>query len=119
LDLPAVVALHGNLGAGKTCFTQGLAYAAGVRDPVCSPTYTLISEYRGTVPFHHIDLYRLRGPEEALDLGLDEIFDAGGVTVIEWAERAVGVLPPNTIHIRIGRGEGEEQRIIRFVENPL
>lgn len=116
---PAVIALHGNLGAGKTCFTQGLAQAAGVKEPVCSPTYTIISEYRGTVPFHHIDLYRLGGPEEAFDLGLDEYLDAGGITVIEWAERAAELLLPDTIHIRIERGETEDQRIIRIVENPL
>ncbi|MFA7257056.1 MAG: tRNA (adenosine(37)-N6)-threonylcarbamoyltransferase complex ATPase subunit type 1 TsaE [Kiritimatiellales bacterium] len=115
----AVIALHGNLGAGKTCFTQGLAQAAGVKEPVCSPTYTIISEYRGTIPFHHIDLYRLGGSEEAFDLGLDEYLEAGGVTVIEWAERAAELLPPDTIHIRIERGETEEQRIISIVENPL
>lgn len=119
LKKPAVIALHGNLGAGKTCFTQGLAQAAGVREPVCSPTYTIISEYRGTVPFHHIDLYRLGGPEEAFDLGLDEYLEAGGITVIEWAERAAELLPSSTIHIRIERCADEKQRIIRFVENPL
>jgi tRNA threonylcarbamoyladenosine biosynthesis protein TsaE len=116
---PAVIALHGNLGAGKTCFTQGLALAAGIREPVCSPTYTIISEYSGTVPFHHIDLYRLGGPEEAYDLGLDEYLEANGVTVIEWAERAAELLPPSTIHIRIERGEKEEQRLIAVVESPL
>ena len=119
LEKPAVIALHGNLGAGKTCFTQGLAQAAGVKEPVCSPTYTIISEYRGTVPFHHIDLYRLGGPEEAVDLGLDEYLETDGITIIEWAERAAELLPPATIHIRLDRGEGEEQRIIRIVENPL
>lgn len=119
LKIPSVIALHGNLGAGKTCFTQGLAQAAGVKEPVCSPTYTIISEYCGTVPFHHIDLYRLGGPEEAFDLGLDEYLEAGGITVIEWAERAEELLPPDTIHIQVERGEGEEQRIIRIVENPL
>jgi tRNA threonylcarbamoyladenosine biosynthesis protein TsaE len=119
LEKPAVIALHGNLGAGKTCFTQGLAQAAGVKEPVCSPTYTLISEYRGAVPFHHIDLYRLGGPEEAFDLGLDEYLETDGITVIEWAERAAELLPSSTIHIRLDRGEGEEQRIIRIVENPL
>lgn len=118
-EFPVVIALHGNLGAGKTCFTQGLAQAAGVKEPVCSPTYTIISEYRGTIPFHHIDLYRLGGPEEAFDLGLDEYLEAGGITVIEWAERAAELLPPSTVHIRIDRGESEEQRIIRIVENPL
>lgn len=119
LEIPSVVALHGNLGAGKTCFTQGLAQAAGVTEPVCSPTYTLISEYRGTVPFHHIDLYRLGGPEEAFDLGLDEYLEAGGITVIEWAERAAELLPPHTIHIRIERGDDEDTRILSIVENPL
>ena len=119
LEKPAVIALHGNLGAGKTCFTQGLAQAAGVKEPVCSPTYTIISEYYGTVPFHHIDLYRLGGPEEAFDLGLDDYLETDGITVIEWAERAAEMLPPSTVHLRIDRGENDEQRIIRIVENPL
>jgi tRNA threonylcarbamoyladenosine biosynthesis protein TsaE len=119
LELPAVIALHGNLGAGKTCFTQGLAQAAGVKEPVCSPTYTLISEYQGTVPFHHIDLYRLSGPEEAYDLGLDEYLETDGITVIEWAERAAELLPPHTIHIRLERGATEQTRTIEPVKNPL
>ncbi|MGE4488475.1 MAG: tRNA (adenosine(37)-N6)-threonylcarbamoyltransferase complex ATPase subunit type 1 TsaE [Kiritimatiellales bacterium] len=119
LEKSAVIALHGNLGAGKTCFTQGLAIAAGVREPVCSPTYTLISEYQGTVPFHHIDLYRLSGPEEAFDLGFDEVLERPGITVIEWPERAVELLPPTVIHLRIERGENDDQRILSIVENPL
>lgn len=119
LDAPAVIALHGNLGAGKTCFTQGLAQAAGVKEPVCSPTYTLISEYQGTVPFHHIDLYRLCGPEEVLDLGFEEILESGGITVIEWAERAAELLPSVTVHIRLERGEDENVRFIQVIENPL
>ena len=119
LEKPAIVALHGNLGAGKTCFTQGLAQAAGVVEPVCSPTYTLISEYQGTVPFHHIDLYRLGGLEEAYDLGLDEYLETDGITVIEWAERAGELLPPSTIHVRLERGEDEQVRTIEIVENPF
>jgi tRNA threonylcarbamoyladenosine biosynthesis protein TsaE len=119
LELPAVVALHGNLGAGKTCFTQGLAQAAGVREPVCSPTYTLISEYQGDIPFHHIDLYRLGGPEEAYDLGFDEVLETAGLTVIEWPERAAELLPPHTVHFRLEHGETDTQRILSIVENPL
>jgi tRNA threonylcarbamoyladenosine biosynthesis protein TsaE len=119
LEKPAVIALHGSLGAGKTCFAQGLALAAGVKEPVCSPTYTLISEYRGTVAFNHIDLYRLGGPEEAFDLGLDEYLETDGITVIEWPERAAELLPPFTVHLRINRGENDGQRIISIVENPL
>ncbi len=116
---PIVIALHGNLGAGKTCFTQGLAQAAGVKEPVCSPTYTLISEYQGTVPFNHIDLYRLGGPEEAYDLGLDEYLETAGITVIEWAERATELIPPNALHIHLQRGEDENVRIIEIIDNPL
>ncbi|QHI68819.1 tRNA (adenosine(37)-N6)-threonylcarbamoyltransferase complex ATPase subunit type 1 TsaE [Tichowtungia aerotolerans] len=119
LELPAVIALHGNLGAGKTCFTQGLAQAAGVKEPVCSPTYTLISEYQGAVPFHHIDLYRLGGPEEAYDLGLDEYLETDGITVIEWAERAAELIPPDAVHVRLQRGDDEQIRTIQIIENPL
>lgn len=119
LETPAVVALHGNLGAGKTCFTQGLAQAAGVTEPICSPTYTLISEYQGDVLFHHIDLYRLSGPQEALDLGFDEYLEADGLTVIEWAERADELLPAHTVHLRIDRGDSDDQRVISIVDNPF
>lgn len=101
LNPGAVVALHGDLGAGKTCFVQGLAAALGIDEPVTSPTYTLIGEYQGRLPLHHIDLYRLSGPEEALGLGLEEYFDADGITAIEWAERAEGLLPPDLLHIQI------------------
>ncbi len=96
-----VIALHGDLGAGKTCFVQGYAAALGIDEPVTSPTYTLIGEYQGRLPLHHIDLYRISGPEEALGLGLEEYFDAGGIVAIEWAERAEGLLPPGLLHIRI------------------
>jgi len=114
-----VIALHGNLGAGKTCFTQGLAQAAGVTEPVCSPSYTLISEYQGSVPFHHIDLYRLGGPEDAYDLGLDEYLETDGITVIEWAERAAELIPPDAVHIRLERGDDETLRTIEMIENPF
>jgi tRNA threonylcarbamoyladenosine biosynthesis protein TsaE len=105
LDAGTVLALHGDLGAGKTCFIQGLAAALEIDEPVTSPTYTLIGEYEGRLPLHHIDLYRLSGPAEALGLGLEEYFDAEGITAIEWAERAEGLLPDNLIHIRIEADE--------------
>ena len=96
-----VIALHGDLGAGKTCFVQGYAAALGIDEPITSPTYTLIGEYEGRLPLHHIDLYRLSGPTEALGLGLEEYFDVNGITAIEWAERAEGLLPPDLLHIQI------------------
>ena len=109
-----VMALHGDLGAGKTCFVQGLAAALGIDEPITSPTYTLIGEYEGRLPLHHIDLYRLSGPEEALGLGLEEYFDANGITAIEWAERAEGLLPPGLLHIQITVDDTTEARTFRI-----
>jgi len=113
-----VIALHGDLGAGKTCFIQGYAAALGIDEPITSPTYTLIGEYEGRLPLHHIDLYRLSGPEEALGLGLEEYFDANGITAIEWAERAEGLLPPDLLHIQITADQHTGTRTFRiFREN--
>jgi len=96
---PRVLALHGNLGSGKTCFVQGLAVALGVDRPVTSPTFTLVHEYHGNRPLVHVDLYRLRDSLDALMLGLEEYFESDGITAIEWAERAEDIFPPQTIHI--------------------
>lgn len=113
-----VIALHGDLGSGKTCLVQGLAAALGIDEPVTSPTYTLIGEYQGRLPLHHIDLYRLSGPEEAVGLGLEEYFDADGITAIEWAERAEGLLPPDLLHIQIEANAKTGTRTFRiFREN--
>lgn len=109
-----VMALHGDLGAGKTCFIQGFAVALGIDEPVTSPTYTLIGEYEGRLPLHHIDLYRLSGPEEALGLGLEEYFDVNGITAIEWAERAGDLLPEDMLHIEIKADEKTGTRTIRI-----
>ena len=89
-----VLALTGTLGAGKTCFTQGLARGLDVPEsvPVVSPTYTLANEYPGRLPLFHLDLYRLDG-DEFLESGLDEYFYRDGVTVVEWAEKLYGDLP--------------------------
>lgn len=111
----AVLALHGDLGAGKTCFIQGLAKALGVTVAVSSPTYTLINEYRGRLPFYHADLYRLDDPAEALRAGLDEYLHGDGITAIEWAERASALLPARTIHIHLSSGEQPDERIIEII----
>jgi tRNA threonylcarbamoyladenosine biosynthesis protein TsaE len=110
----AVLALHGELGAGKTCFVQGLARALDIRRPVTSPTFTLINEYSGRQRLYHIDLYRVNSPEEALRLGLDEYVHGDGITAIEWAERVASLLPDHTIHVRLQPGERPEERLIEI-----
>lgn len=114
LEPGTVIALHGDLGAGKTCFIQGFAAALGIDEPITSPTYTLIGEYEGRLPLHHIDLYRLTGPDEALGLGLEEYFDVNGITAIEWAERAEGLLPDDVLHIQIHADEHSGTRTFRI-----
>ncbi len=109
-----VVALVGDLGAGKTVFARGLARALGVQEPVHSPTFTLIHEYQGRWPVFHVDLYRLAGVAEAESLGLEEYFEAPGVTIIEWADRAASLLPARAIRCEIRAGAGPTERVIRI-----
>jgi tRNA threonylcarbamoyladenosine biosynthesis protein TsaE len=106
-----VVALTGEMGAGKTCFVQGLARGMGVQARATSPTFVLVNEYRGRVPVHHVDAYRTARAAELVDLGLLELFDGDGVTVVEWAERAAALLPARAIHVHID-GVGDERRTI-------
>jgi len=82
-----VVLLHGDLGAGKTAFTQGIAAGLGVPGTVNSPTFTILKEYFGRLPLYHFDLYRIESPNEVTTLGFEDYFDSDGVSVIEWAER--------------------------------
>jgi tRNA threonylcarbamoyladenosine biosynthesis protein TsaE len=90
-----VIAAEGNLGAGKTTFAQGLAQGLGINEPIDSPTFTIIKEYEGAMPFYHMDVYRLEGPEESL--GIDEYLEGDGVCYIEWASRIETLLPPETL----------------------
>lgn len=90
-----VVALSGDLGAGKTCLVKGIAAGLGVTQEITSPTFTLIHEYP---PLAHVDLYRL---ENAEGIGLEEYLGGPWITVIEWAEKIESLLPANTIHIRL------------------
>ncbi|MCL6640654.1 MAG: tRNA (adenosine(37)-N6)-threonylcarbamoyltransferase complex ATPase subunit type 1 TsaE [Candidatus Rokubacteria bacterium] len=106
-----VVALTGELGAGKTCFIQGLVRGLGVTTPATSPTFVLVNEYRGRLPVHHVDAYRTAGAAELADIGLEELMGGEGVTVIEWAEKAAPLLPARTIHVHIA-GVGDEPREI-------
>jgi tRNA threonylcarbamoyladenosine biosynthesis protein TsaE len=104
LDPGDVVGLAGDLGAGKTRLVQGAAAALGVDDPVLSPTFMLLREYDGDLPVHHVDAYRLAGPVELEDLGLDEVLAPDAVAFVEWADRVAAALPESwlelVLHIR-------------------
>jgi tRNA threonylcarbamoyladenosine biosynthesis protein TsaE len=105
-----VLALEGDLGAGKTTFTKGLAQGLEVKKTVNSPTFTIIKEYNGIMPLYHMDVYRLEDSYE--DLGFDEYFEGGGVTVIEWAHIIEEQLPEELLNIRIKHGENDTRTII-------
>jgi tRNA threonylcarbamoyladenosine biosynthesis protein TsaE len=111
LSRGSVVALRGGLGAGKTCFAKGIARGLGVSEEVTSPTYTIISEYEGSLPLYHIDAYRLSGDEEFRALGAEELLCGGGVSVIEWSERIPRSLPPEAVCVELEIAGGEKRRI--------
>jgi tRNA threonylcarbamoyladenosine biosynthesis protein TsaE len=97
-----VVALQGELGAGKTTFVQGLARALGITRPVTSPTFTLVGEYPGDhLLLVHMDLYRLRSPDDLLTIGFPEYLERKALVAVEWPERAGDLLPPETIWVTI------------------
>jgi tRNA threonylcarbamoyladenosine biosynthesis protein TsaE len=106
-----VVALYGELGAGKTCFVQGLARGLGVASHATSPTFVLVNEYRGRLPVHHVDAYRTASFTELIELGLLDLMGGDGVTVIEWADKAEPLLPERTVRVRI-EGVGDEPRAL-------
>lgn len=109
-----VVALHGDLGAGKTAFVQGFAQSLGITERVTSPTFILIRQYQ--IPendkmLYHLDLYRLEQPHEFNELGLKDLLNSFDIILIEWAEKAVNLLPVNTIHITIKKISDNEREI--------
>ena len=101
LETGTVVALMGELGAGKTTLTKGIARGLGVTDLVHSPTFNLIHEHQGRLPVYHFDLYRLDSPEQMDDLDCESYLSSGGVTIIEWSEKIPGLLPDDRLEIRI------------------
>lgn len=112
LEPSMVVCLSGDLGAGKTHLTKGIAAGLGVVDYVTSPTYTLINEYVGVRPLYHFDVYRLESSDELNELGYSEYFYGDGVTVIEWADIILEALPKNRLWIILHKGVGDERRIL-------
>ena len=105
-----VLALVGPLGAGKTQLTKGVAEGLGVTSVVNSPTFVLMNEHLGRLPLYHVDAYRLEDPDDAFAAGLLDDRQAGGVTVVEWADRLSGWLPADRLEIRMDPVQGEPMR---------
>ena len=109
-----LILLCGDLGAGKTSFTQGFGLALGVTSPITSPTFTLANCYEGNLIINHLDVYRLTHIEETRDLGLHELVDDHSVTLIEWGDVIIGALPGAYIEIRFNLGETSDDRDINI-----
>ena len=114
-----VITLTGDLGAGKTTFTQSLAKAMGVNEPVTSPTFTLMNQYDGNhLKLYHFDMYRIEDANDILEVGLTEYFgNSDAICVIEWAENIKSVLPKNLIKVFINKlGETEREFVFENIE---
>ena len=114
-----VVALTGPIGAGKTTFVQGIA--RGLKVPpntVSSPSFVLVKEYPGKIPLYHADLFRLEHLPEAVSVGLEEYYEAKGVTVIEWANRIPGILPADFLEVRFDLVDPKTRRITLIPHGP-
>ena len=106
-----VIAYLGDLGAGKTAFTRGLARGLGYREPVTSPTYTIVNEYLGgRLPLFHFDMYRLRSYDDLFDIGWEDYLDRGGVCAVEWSENVADAME-NAVTVRIEKTGDESRRI--------
>jgi len=107
-----VVALTGDLGAGKTVFCKGVGEALGIpADRILSPSFTIVSEHQGRLPLCHVDVYRLSSEEEALDIGIDEILSGDRVCLVEWAEKIRFLLPTDCIRVTFSILGGDRRRI--------
>jgi tRNA threonylcarbamoyladenosine biosynthesis protein TsaE len=120
-----VVCLEGDLGAGKTTFTQGLAKAMGVSGRVTSPTFCIVQEHRAEDPapgapslLVHMDLYRLRGEDDVIAIGWEDYLSEGAVLVVEWPGRAGTLIPPGAIHVSFRHLPGEERRLVEISAGP-
>ncbi len=110
-----VVALVGDLGAGKTVFAKGIAKALGIDDDVVSPTFTLVREYTGVaVPMVHVDVYRLDHLQELHDAGFDELVGGTAVTVVEWGDRVAALLPVDRLDVALAPGDDDDDRLVTF-----
>ncbi len=114
-----VLAYTGDLGAGKTAFTRGLARGLEIPERITSPTFTIVNEYEGgRLPLFHFDMYRLGSSDELFDIGWEDYLVRGGVCAVEWSENVDDVLDSDTIRVDIRRGESDDQRRITITNAP-
>nr|BCX01323.1 MAG: hypothetical protein KatS3mg041_1369 [Bacteroidota bacterium] len=114
-----IVALYGELGAGKTCLVQGICQQLGTGDPITSPTFTLVQEYRSEGwPIYHLDLYRMKRLEELYEIGYEEYLFGEGICLIEWADRMEPLLPEEVWRVHLRHGEAPRERIISISPPP-
>ena len=119
LEPGAVVAYTGDLGAGKTAFTRGIARGLEIPEQVTSPTFTIVNEYEGgRLPLFHFDMYRLGSSEELFDIGWDDYLARGGVCAVEWSENVEDALDDDAIRVEIRRGDQDDQRRITIINAP-
>ena len=112
----AVVALYGDLGAGKTAFVRGMARGLGSPDRVTSPTFTIVNEYTGNLDLFHFDMYRLKSSDELFDIGWEDYLARGGVCVVEWSENVSDAFDGSEIRVTIDKLSDTDRKIT--VENP-
>ena len=117
LERGDLVCLFGDLGAGKTHFSFGIAQGLQVKNEyITSPTFTFVNEYQGRIPFYHIDLYRLKDPSELEGIGFDEYIDSDGAAVVEWAERAEEELPEDKLNVYLSDVSENSRELGFFAE---
>ena len=107
-----LVVLAGDLGTGKTAFAQGFARGLGVDEPVTSPAFILVRTYEGRLPMIHMDVYRLDQMQELVDLGIAELLDDGGVTLVEWGDAVTPALPADFLEVRLETGAAPDDRLL-------
>lgn len=109
-----VIALIGDLGTGKTTLSKYIAEGLGVKETITSPTFTVVLEYHsGRLPLYHFDVYRVNDPDDLFEIGAEEYFYKGGVSIVEWADQVAEILPDDTLCIFIEYGEKEGERIYK------
>ena len=113
----SVVAMYGDLGAGKTAFVRGMTRGLGINFPVSSPTFNVVNEYPGKVPLFHFDMYRLGSADELFDIGWDDYLERGGICAVEWSENVEEAFEPGTVKVTITKlGDTEREITVEVME---